>query len=551
MGWWTSVVPGRLGARPPGPGGGGAPTGTVSVAVDLLRRLKGRGDDLTLAAEDLAESVGRISESTLAAADATQTAQAATGRVAEETNTVAVAAREMSAAMEDVARSSAEATQVTAEATQVTLEVRAAVERLGGSTVAIDDVVRTVNAISDQTRLLALNATIEAARAGAAGKGFAVVAEEVKNLAAETSQATAGITASLAALAADSSAVRDAVERIDEVLTRIDDLQQTIAAAVEQQSAAIAEITRSAGSAAHSVDELTESVATSTRAAGAVEESVARARTWLERLEAASWAQSQEINALGDGIDSHPLRAAIVAHAGWKKRLRTAIETRRLPDGIELATVARDDACPFGKWLHSGQAASLDPTRTATITGQHAQFHRHAAGVLTAVHNGQPDAARALMSDPAAYGGAAAALTDSLIDWIRAVERDDLTEWQERRAHPRFIIHGTVRLHLERGKHVDAELADISLGGLHCTLPAVRTTPSAIVGTVVDLTLTAPTAHGSPRSAPKEPVKARVAWTRTIDGGQLAVGVEFLHLHDAVRHWIADEGRRLPRAKVR
>lgn len=64
---------------------------------------------------------------------------------------------------------------------------------LSGRTQQIGEIVDTVNALADQSKLLALNASIEAARAGEEGRGFAVVATEVRQLAEQSRQATARI----------------------------------------------------------------------------------------------------------------------------------------------------------------------------------------------------------------------------------------------------------------------------------------------------------------------------------------------------------------------
>jgi chromosome segregation ATPase len=346
----------------------------------------------------------------------------ATQQVASEAQAVATTAGQMSTAMADVATSAVEAMTVAAEAAEVTRQVRSSVGRLTASTEQIDDVVRMVSGISDQTQLLALNATIEAARAGSAGRGFAVVAEEVKNLAVQTGQATTDIARKLSELAEGGQSVRAATERIDQVLSRVESLQQVIAAAVEQQGAAIAEITRSAGEAAGAAASLRESVEASVAATHVAEEAITRSRTWLERLGAAAMAQRQEIEGLGSGVQSHPLRQAIVAHAAWRRHLRQAIHTGRMESGADPATVARNDVCAFGQWLHSSEAGELDPHRAARIGALHADFHRAAGAVLAAAVAGDREKAEHLLVDDRGYAGTAAALCDALIEWAGLVE---------------------------------------------------------------------------------------------------------------------------------
>jgi methyl-accepting chemotaxis protein len=192
-----------------------------------------------------------INSNLLEAAAGTAEQAAALGggasEVSADVSTVATGTEEMSGAIREIALGSSEAAQVAGEAVQVASATHETVTRLGRSSEEIGDVVRVITTIAEQTNLLALNATIEAARAGESGKGFAVVANEVKELAQETAKATGDIIQRVEALQTDTGAAVTAIERIADVIGRINDIQATIASAVEEQTATTNEMSRSLG----------------------------------------------------------------------------------------------------------------------------------------------------------------------------------------------------------------------------------------------------------------------------------------------------------------
>jgi methyl-accepting chemotaxis protein len=191
----------------------------------------------------LAERAVRLEETSTVLADSIERTSgdvaeisAASDEVGNRVQAVAGGAEQMGASIREIARSATEAAQIAEEAVAVADATGQIVIRLGSSSEKIGDVVKVITSIAAQTNLLALNATIEAARAGEAGAGFAVVAGEVKDLAQETARATDEISQRIQAIQVDSGGAVEAISKINDVISRINSYQASIASAVEEQS---------------------------------------------------------------------------------------------------------------------------------------------------------------------------------------------------------------------------------------------------------------------------------------------------------------------------
>ena len=222
-----------------------------------IRRSASAANTTSTSLAEIASEVSSASQETAAQASVVA---AAGEQVSHNVQTVATAVEEMSASVREIASSSADASNVAADAVRTAEHANANVAKLGESSAEIGKVIEVITSIAEQTNLLAHNATIEAARAGEAGKGFAVVANEVKELAGQTAKATEEISTRIAAIQSDTGAAVDAIAEIGGVIARIADMQNTIASAVEEQTATTNEISRNVNEAARGSAEIAENI---------------------------------------------------------------------------------------------------------------------------------------------------------------------------------------------------------------------------------------------------------------------------------------------------
>ena len=244
----------------------------------------------TLEAVTMSASALQETAEVLVGASANTTSRAGevsgAGAVASEAvATVASAAEELSASVSEIAAQVERSSDVSGQAKERMERASSEMVQLTTAANEIDQVVKLISDIAEQTNLLALNATIEAARAGEAGKGFAVVASEVKTLAEQTGRATGQISNQITQIQSATGAVETAMQEVRGVIDEMLNVASAINAAIDEQRAASNEIAHSAQSAAAetqrvsaNIEQVSRSADETSSQAGTVQETAATVR---------------------------------------------------------------------------------------------------------------------------------------------------------------------------------------------------------------------------------------------------------------------------------
>ena len=297
--------------------------------------------NLQLMQASLVRTVGTVREGAVAIYQGSSEISAGNTDLSSRTEEQASALEQTAASMEQLtatvkqnAENAHHASQLAADASgkarsggDLVSGVVQTMNNISGSSKKIAEITNVINSIAFQTNILALNAAVEAARAGEQGRGFAVVASEVRNLAQRSAQAAKEIETliaeSVGLITNGSRQVGEAgntMGEIVEAVRRVTDIMAEIAAASDEQSRGIQQVSL----AVTEMDNVTQQNA-----------------SLVEEASSAAASLEDQAGRLTQAVAVFRLNDAPVAHVA--KAAQSALRTPNLAPRPALATSGNDN----------------------------------------------------------------------------------------------------------------------------------------------------------------------------------------------------------------
>ena len=196
---------------------------------EVILVVRDTADGINQSAQEISSSADELSSRTEDQAATLEQTAAALEEVTASVNS----ANENVQSVESTVEAARDKAENSSEVVEATIKAMTEIE---SSSQKISQIISVIDDIAFQTNLLALNAGVEAARAGEAGRGFAVVASEVRGLAQRSSDAALEIKSLIETSGEQVDRGVELVGRTGEALTMIVDQVQQISGLIHQIS---------------------------------------------------------------------------------------------------------------------------------------------------------------------------------------------------------------------------------------------------------------------------------------------------------------------------
>lgn len=101
------------------------------------------------------------------------------------------------------------------------------------------------------------------------------------------------------------------------------------------------------------------------------------------------------------------LDEAILKHAEWKLKLRTAISKH---EKLDVNTIGKDNCCDLGKWLYGEGKKHAQSASYTDLVVKHARFHQQAALVATEINAAEFSKATQMLANETPYAVASSSV---------------------------------------------------------------------------------------------------------------------------------------------